>query len=119
MPEMQLSCHCGAVLIKVPTPKQLTSCNCSICSRYGALWAYYDPNEVQIAMEESVLGRYLWGEKTIAYRFCQKCGCVTHYETLIAPAKIAVNFRMAGNASLQGIPIRKFDGADSWQYIKD
>jgi hypothetical protein len=37
------SCHCGAIKVKVASkPRQLTSCNCSICRRYGTLWGYYD-----------------------------------------------------------------------------
>ena len=36
------TCHCGAVRVDVPRkPRRLTSCNCSICRRYGTLWAYY------------------------------------------------------------------------------
>jgi len=38
------SCHCGAVVVNVARrPRQLTDCNCSICRRYGTLWAYYSP----------------------------------------------------------------------------
>jgi len=36
------SCHCGAVQLEIPSaPDHLTNCNCSICWRYGALWAYF------------------------------------------------------------------------------
>ena len=35
------SCHCGAVHWRFEgIPKSATTCNCSICRRYGALWAY-------------------------------------------------------------------------------
>ena len=34
------TCHCGAVKIEVPrTARTLTARNCSLCVRYGALWA--------------------------------------------------------------------------------
>jgi hypothetical protein len=37
------SCHCGSIKVKVASkPRQLTSCNCSICRRDGTLWGYYD-----------------------------------------------------------------------------
>ena len=43
------TCHCGAVQIRVRRMvRTLTSCNCSICRRYGALWAYYAPHSVRI-----------------------------------------------------------------------
>ena len=36
------TCHCAAVKVEVPRrPRRLTECNCSICRRYGTLWAYY------------------------------------------------------------------------------
>ena len=42
------TCHCGAVRIRVrQAPRTVTSCNCSICRRYGALWAYYQASSVQ------------------------------------------------------------------------
>jgi hypothetical protein len=35
------TCHCGSIRIYVrKISRTLTSCNCSICRRYGALWAY-------------------------------------------------------------------------------
>ena len=45
---IQASCHCGAVRFSVETaPAELNSCQCSVCRRYGALWAYYRPAEVE------------------------------------------------------------------------
>lgn len=33
--------HRGVICVEVPRkPRQLTNCNCSICRRYGTLWAY-------------------------------------------------------------------------------
>ena len=43
------TCHCGALRIEVPRkPSSLTSCNCSICRRYGTLWAYYKASTVRV-----------------------------------------------------------------------
>ena len=37
---IEASCHCGAVRLEIAQrPERLTSCNCSICRRLGALWA--------------------------------------------------------------------------------
>jgi hypothetical protein len=34
------TCHCGAVRVTVPRkPRTVTDCSCSICRRYGALFA--------------------------------------------------------------------------------
>lgn len=39
---LKTSCHCGVVQVEVARrPTSLTECNCSICRRVGARWAYY------------------------------------------------------------------------------
>ncbi len=46
---LSATCHCGAVRIHIPRkPRSLTNCNCSICRRYGVLWAYYRDAEVKL-----------------------------------------------------------------------
>ena len=43
-PMIDVACHCGAVRLTVPrAPVEVTECNCSICRRLGARWAYYAP----------------------------------------------------------------------------
>lgn len=35
------ACHCGAVQWRLDTPPEsATACNCTVCRRYGVLWAY-------------------------------------------------------------------------------
>lgn len=42
-------CHCGHVNVELPSPPSKTNeCRCSICYRYGALWSYYRPDDVNI-----------------------------------------------------------------------
>lgn len=117
---MKLSCHCGTVKIEVAkAPRALTSCNCSICRRYGALWGYYEPDEVRVT-GSSGIARYSWGEESIYFCHCIKCGCVTHYESSskVENPKTVVNFRMADPALIASIQVRKFDGADTWSFIE-
>ena len=71
------SCHCGAVRIAVPrAPEWLTSCNCSICRRTGALVAYYRPDEVRV---EGQTATYVTGDRFILFHFCATCHCHTHW----------------------------------------
>ena len=117
---MNLSCHCGSVKIEVANkPKSLTSCNCSVCNRYGALWGYYNPEQVLVDIGEGGISKYCWGDKCINFIHCDICGCITHYETTekVSDAKVVVNFRMANPSEIEGIKIRKFDGAVSWRFI--
>ncbi|WP_394204471.1 GFA family protein [Shewanella waksmanii] len=117
---MQLNCHCGNVRITLAhSPSSLTSCNCSICFRFAALWGYYAPADVTIAVANSVTA-YQWGDKCIDFFHCDICGCATHYLTTnkVADTKYGINFRMADAKECQAIPVRHFDGADSWQFIE-
>lgn len=35
------SCHCGSVTWRFDRiPESATACNCTVCRRYGVLWAY-------------------------------------------------------------------------------
>jgi len=96
---MNLSCYCGAVEIEFQdspdSPDSLTSCNCSVCNRYGALWGYFKPNEVKISCDSAAFGKYTWGDEYLSFCHCKKCGCVTHYETLEKAESpvIALNFK--------------------------
>jgi hypothetical protein len=112
------SCHCGAVRIEVPRrPRSLTSCNCSICRRYGALWAYYKASGVKI---RGPIDHYVWGDRTLGFGRCRTCGCVTHWESIkpMDSGKMGVNARNFDPQALEGIPIRLLDGAASWKVIK-
>jgi hypothetical protein len=114
------SCHCGAVRIHVPRmSRTLTSCNCSICRRYGALWGYYSARSVRIEAAAGALEKYSWKRRIRAYYRCRKCGCVTHYlyrgkrrNTIVGVN--AANFEPAALAAAR---IRHLDGAASWKFI--
>ena len=119
---MNLSCHCGNVKITVNhAPETLLSCNCSICHRYGALWGYYTTEEVSITVESRPTGTYRWGDETTDFHHCPSCGCMTHYTCTekIDDSRVAANFRLTGYKEIASIPIRRFDGADTWQFIDE
>lgn len=119
---MQVKCHCGQVQVTVPqAPKAVTSCNCSVCHRYGALWGNYPPEQVQV--EAAVPQQsYLRGEGLVEFKRCGDCGCVTHYVTTAKVTEdptVGVNFRMATPAELTGIKVRYFEGADTWRFLDE
>ncbi len=61
---VEASCHCGAVRLQVDdAPAEVTDCNCSICRRYGVLWAYYAPGQVRIAGGATDI--YMWGDRCL------------------------------------------------------
>ena len=114
------TCHCGAVHVEIPfAPEAVTLCNCSICRRLGALWAFYPVGSVRIASEPGSTEHYTWAEKTRRFVRCRTCGCTTHVEPAIpqAESKVEVNVRIFEPAEIGPFRIRLFDGADTWKYV--
>ena len=111
--------HCGTVRIHVlRAPKTLTSCNCSICRRYGALWAYFGAASVRVEALRDGLTSYSWRHRVRTYFRCKRCGCVTHYRyRKTGPGyQVAVNARNFEPTELRGARIRKLDGAVTWTW---
>ncbi|MBT8047994.1 MAG: GFA family protein [Xanthomonadales bacterium] len=119
MTRLSGACHCGSVRFELDhVPGSLTECNCSICRRYGALWAYYDRKTARINCSPGAVTSYSWGDRQLEFYFCNRCGCVTHYESVEKEpeSRIAVNTRMLAAADVAGIEVKHFDGAVTWKY---
>ena len=114
------TCHCGAVEVDVPRrPRRLTDCNCSICRRYGTLWAYYKGADVRIRSARGATEAYSWGEKSLRFVRCRACGCITHWEPVrpFPGSRVGVNARNFDPAMLGSIRIRRLDGAATWKFL--
>lgn len=101
-------------------PAYLTSCNCSVCRRYGALWAYGTTDTIRLLCPPGATVPYVQGDRSLAFHHCRTCGCVSHWAALDSEGgtwRVAVNMRMADPAVLAGLRIRHFDGADSWTFL--
>lgn len=115
---IEASCHCGAVRVQVPTaPETVTSCNCSICRRTGAIMAYYSPAKVVV---NGATDTYQWGDKAATFHRCKICGCATHWSpTDPALDRMGVNARLMPPEILAAASIRRFDGADTWTFFDE
>ncbi len=114
------SCHCGAVRFRYPEePKFLISCNCSICRRLSALWAHEEREAVTIEFDPGATIVYVQGDRTLEIHSCRNCGCTTHWDSIggDSSARMAVNFRMCDPDVVAKIKVRRFDGADSWEFL--
>jgi hypothetical protein len=116
---IESTCHCGAVRLEIATaPETVTSCNCSICRRYGMLCAYYPETDVRIV---GATDFYMWGDKDIEFHRCKVCGCVTHWAP--APGKsqnrMGVNARLMAPEILAKARVRRFDGANTWKFLDE
>src|SRR5687768_751061 len=119
-PTIVATCHCGAIRIHVSgVSRTLTSCNCSICRRYGALWAYYAARAVTIDAPRGGLSKYSWNRRIRDYYRCKKCGCITHYKyrKKRRDPTVAVNAVNFEPSALVGVRIRHLDGAVSWKFL--
>jgi hypothetical protein len=71
------SCHCGAVRWSFDgMPDSATACNCTVCRRYGVLWAYdYENERIRVSGPTRAYAR---GRQNISFHFCADCGCVAY-----------------------------------------
>lgn len=111
------SCGCGGVRWQFKgQPDGATACNCTICRRYGVLWAYdYEGEGISVS---GVTQSYIRG-KHIEFHFCPVCGCVAFWRGQRQDAKgrrrIAVNIRLAEPDAVARIPIDHFDGLNGFK----
>jgi hypothetical protein len=109
---LHASCHCGAIRLEIKRkPRTLTECNCSICRRLAARWAYCTSDAVEIDCEPDALQTYVYKKKTYEYNHCKICGCVTHYRRINTKHdnRIAVNARMMEPDDIGSIRITRVD----------
>ena len=113
------SCHCGAVRFTLKSdPQWLIRCNCSICRRYGALWASVEQAEVLLVAPAGMLTSYTTGDENRAFHSCARCGGATHWTPLEPDAtRMSVNANLVEPQDIAHLTIRRFDGADSWSYM--
>jgi len=113
------ACHCGRARWRYPDPPgTVTSCNCSLCRRYGALWAYGEEGERLGFSGET--HRY-WREDLpspgMEIVFCRHCATVLgQWHRRSKPdgrRRLAVNMRLAAFEAVADIPVRQLDGLES------
>ena len=117
---IEATCHCGAARLTVPrAPDTVTECNCSICRRIAARWAYYSPTEVGLPTAGSTQA-YVWGDRMLALHRCKTCGVTTHWQSLNgALDRMGINARLVEGLDWSQVRIRPFDGADTWKFLDE
>ncbi len=115
------NCHCGAVGFRVAsTPKQLVDCNCSICRKLGVLWAHVPRKNVELVGAADATLAYSHDDRNLAFHSCRTCGCTTHWIGLSPDTEtMAVNGRLIDPAEMSDIPVRRFDGAETWKFLDE
>jgi len=114
---IQGSCLCGAAQWRFDgTPPDATICNCTACRRYGVLWAYdYEGERITVSGPAVAYAR----GKALSFNFCPACGCLVFWRGLrtddAGRRRIAVNVRLAEPDAVAAIPIRRFEGLDTFE----
>jgi hypothetical protein len=107
-------CHCGAVRFTFnsePITRGLR-CNCSICSRKGAMMSPQPipAAQLDIEAEQGALGLYQFGQKTAKHFFCKHCGIYPFHETARFPGHYRVNLGCVEDVDTFSLEADVFDG---------
>jgi hypothetical protein len=117
------SCHCGETQFEVnEIPISVTRCTCSLCSKRGALWAYYTPAQFRLVTPVEKVATYRWGSRTVKHHFCANCGCGTYSESPdwssgkpdFDNPRVGVNSRLLDDFDLDAVRIEVIDGKNLW-----
>jgi hypothetical protein len=115
-------CFCGATEFEIDAvPESVTFCTCSYCSRTGALWAYYTPEQVRFTQHEH---DGLFAPNLNRHHFCTVCGVTTYGESPswdlatrmpdFSKPKLAINARLLDGIEIEAIRHETLDGRNLW-----
>jgi hypothetical protein len=73
------TCHCGAIrgtlyATKPPAELQVRSCQCSFCTRHGAMTVSDPAGRATFEIERAALATYQFGTRTGTSLICGHCG---------------------------------------------
>jgi hypothetical protein len=116
MPESQThqgGCHCGRVRYQAESDlAQVVDCNCSICMKRGALWAFVKASGFKLIQGSDALTDYQFGKKKIHHLFCSTCG-IGSFSRGLAPngeETFAVNVNCLDGIDAGSLTLTPFDG---------
>lgn len=97
------SCHCGAVKLELTLPNGIENprrCNCSICSKRGAVAASVVLDGLKVVQGQEHLQLYQFNTMTAKHYFCSICGIYTHHQRRSNPKEYGFNV-----ACLEGVNV--------------
>ena len=102
----------------------MTACNCTLCQRYGALWAYgYENERIRIFGPSATYSRAGKEAPSLEIHFCPCCGGVLCWRGLRLEEdgrrRMAVNVRLAPPETVAELPIQHFDGLETFDDLPD
>lgn len=128
------TCHCGGTRIELPQlPERRLECNCTYCTKAGAVWGYFGPGELTFVTNEH---DQAYSQKGLnQHHFCGNCGMQTWGESpdwteiynfdgtpkeghtagdMPTRRTYAVNLKLLDDYDLSTLTADKVDGRNSW-----
>ena len=109
------SCHCGAVRFTAEADlSQTMTCNCSMCRRSGAIYAFVPAASFHLETPEDALHDYQFNKRIIHHLFCKTCG-VRAFGRGKGPDgsdMVAINVRCLDDVDPTALTPIAFDGAN-------
>jgi len=97
--------------VEIDLSKPVTQCNCSICSRTGALLSFVPASSFTLEQGEDSLTDYQFKKKNIHHLFCKVCG-VRSFARGQGPngPMAAINTRCLDDVDASTLNVHHFDG---------
>lgn len=109
------TCHCGAVEFEVDLEngfENVRRCNCSLCSRKGAVMAGVPLDRLRVVRGADKLSLYQWNARIAKHYFCSVCGIYTHHQRRSVPTEYGFNVACIVGIDVAAIgPIGHSNGA--------
>ena len=105
------SCHCGGVRFRIQhRPNEMTTCDCSLCSKRNALMIKIPEAALRIDQGEDLLTLYEWNSRRAKHYFCRICGIYLFHRKRAAPDHFGVNVFCLDGFDRDSLPVRDTDG---------
>ena len=116
------SCHCGAVAFEADLDlSEVSQCNCSICSKKGALHRRVSKDRFRLLRGQDDLQLYQFNTKVSRHQFCRHCGIHAFANPRSYPDQVLVNVRCLDDFDVfsDEFAIKLVDGRNWEQHFKD
>ena len=109
----QGSCHCGNVRYEARADlSKVTECNCSICSRKGALMSFVTADAFALKSGEGKVTDYQFAKKHVHHVFCSTCGIHAHAtgNGKDGNPMYMINVRCLDGVDTSALTVNQYDG---------
>jgi len=111
------NCHCGAIRGTLHATKpagdlQLRACQCSFCTRHGAMTVSDPAGHATFEIERAALAPYQFGTRTGTSLICSRCG-------MYAGVMIEDGGKVWSVLNVRGLAIPEFKGREAEPVVYD